>query len=89
MPKHRVAHATLTGRGQARATASGASELVRSLVDGEVAEPGAWMPEQVIDPSRFFDRLAHANVRVEFIGGTNRADAEIRGKNGRRPTTDR
>jgi hypothetical protein len=39
---------------------------VRTLLDGEVAEPGAWMPEQVIDPLGFFSRLARRGLRVEF-----------------------
>jgi saccharopine dehydrogenase (NAD+, L-lysine-forming) len=58
--------ATLVGRGQADATAAGAAALVRSLADGEVAEPGAWMPEQVIDPPRFFARLAQRGASVEL-----------------------
>jgi saccharopine dehydrogenase-like NADP-dependent oxidoreductase len=53
----RSGHATLSGRQQARATAASAANLIRSLLDGEVAEPGAWMPEQVIDPAFFFTRL--------------------------------
>ena len=56
--------ATLVGRGQADAAAAGAAALVRSLVDGEVAEPGTWMPEQVIDPPRFFARLAQRGASV-------------------------
>jgi len=58
--------ATLVGRGQADAIAAGAAALVRSLADGELAEPGAWMPEQVIDPPRFFARLAQRGLSVEF-----------------------
>lgn len=58
--------ATLVGRGQADAAAAGAAALVRSLVDGEVAEPGTWMPEQVIDPPRFFARLAQRGASVEL-----------------------
>ncbi len=65
----RSAHATLTGRGQAHATAAGTAAVVRSLAGGEVAEPGAWMPEQVIAPSRFFERLARAGVRVQISAG--------------------
>jgi hypothetical protein len=49
--------ATLVGRVQARAAAAGAAGLVRSLLEGEVTEPGAWMPEQVIDPPPFFSHL--------------------------------
>jgi saccharopine dehydrogenase (NAD+, L-lysine forming) len=54
----RSGHATLIGGAQADAAAAGAAAVLRSLLDGEVAEPGAWMPEQVIDPARFFSRLA-------------------------------
>jgi saccharopine dehydrogenase (NAD+, L-lysine forming) len=54
----RSGHATLLGGAQADAAAAGAAAVLRSLLDGEVAEPGAWMPEQVIDPARFFSRLA-------------------------------
>jgi saccharopine dehydrogenase-like NADP-dependent oxidoreductase len=64
-----AAHATLTGTGQAHATAVGTAALVRSLADGGVAQAGAWMPEQVIEPSRFFDRLAMRGVRVETTIG--------------------
>jgi saccharopine dehydrogenase-like NADP-dependent oxidoreductase len=62
-----TAFATLTGIGQAQATAVGAAALVRSLVDGEIAEPGAWMPEQVVDPHRFFARLARRGLQVETM----------------------
>jgi saccharopine dehydrogenase (NAD+, L-lysine-forming) len=65
----RVGSATLTGAGQAHATATGAAALVRSLADGEVAQPGAWMPEQVIEPARFFHRLALAGLRVQTVPG--------------------
>lgn len=59
-------YSTLVGRVQADTTAAGAAGLVRSLLDGEVAEPGAWMPEQVIDPPRFFTRLARHDLNVEL-----------------------
>ena len=58
-------HATLVGRAQANAAAAGAAGIVRSLLDGEVAEPGAWMPEQVIDPARFFAHLARRELCVD------------------------
>ncbi|MFD8495792.1 saccharopine dehydrogenase NADP-binding domain-containing protein [Amycolatopsis sp. NPDC059657] len=60
----RTAHATLTGLGQAHATATSTAALVRSLDDGEISQPGAWMPEQVITPARFFTRLAAAGLQV-------------------------
>jgi saccharopine dehydrogenase-like NADP-dependent oxidoreductase len=62
----RSSYATLVGRVQADATAAGAAGLVRSFLDGEVAEPGAWMPEQVIDPPRFFSYLARHELNVEL-----------------------
>ena len=60
----RSAHATLVGGPQANAAAAGASATVRSLMEGEVSEPGAWMPEQVINPPRFFSRLAEHGLTV-------------------------
>lgn len=62
----RSSYATLLGRTQADAAASGAAGVVRSLLDGEVAEPGAWMPEQVIDPGPFLSRLASRGLSVEL-----------------------
>jgi saccharopine dehydrogenase (NAD+, L-lysine forming) len=60
----RSGQATLIGGAQADAAAAGAAAVLRSLLDGEVAEPGAWMPEQVIDPARFFSRLAARGLLV-------------------------
>jgi len=62
----RSSYATLAGRVQADATAAGAAALVGSLLDGEIDEPGAWMPEQVIDPPSFFSRLARYGSSVEL-----------------------
>ena len=66
----RSAHATLVGGPQADAAAAGASATVRSLMEGEISEPGVWMPEQVISPSGFFSRLAEQSLTVEL--STNR-----------------
>jgi hypothetical protein len=52
------------GGAQADAAAAGASGTVRSLMEGEVSEPGAWMPEQVINPPRFFSHLAKHGLTV-------------------------
>ena len=60
----RSAHATLMGGPQAKAAAAGASATVRSLMEGEVSEPGVWMPEQVIRPPGFFSRLAEQGLTV-------------------------
>ena len=62
----RSAHATLVGGPQADAAAAGASATVRSLMEGEVSEPGVWMPEQVINPPGFFSRLAKQGLTVEL-----------------------
>ena len=72
----RSAHATLVGGAQADAAAAGASGTVRSLMEGEVSEPGAWMPEQVINSPNFFSHLARHGLTVELhsphqvIGGS-------------------
>ena len=63
---HRSASATLVGRAQADAAASGASATVRSLMEGKVSKPGAWMPEQVIDPSGFISDLAKHGLTVQL-----------------------
>jgi short subunit dehydrogenase-like uncharacterized protein len=73
----RAGHASLSGRVQADATAAGTAALVRSLVGGEVAEPGAWMPEQVIAPSLFFDRIACKGLRVEIAVGESSGAAPL------------
>lgn len=72
----RSSRAELVGHAQADAAAAGAAGVVRSLLDGEVAKPGAWMPEQVIDPGPFFARLAARGLSVEL------APVSARTKNG-------
>ncbi len=62
----RLRHATLVGQAQADATALAAAETARLLIEGNVSEPGAWMPEQVVDPGPFFSRLASRGLRIEF-----------------------
>ena len=57
------------GRTQADAAAAGAAGVVRSLLAGNVHEPGAWMPEQVIDPAPFMARLAARGLNVQFPAG--------------------
>ena len=58
-------YATLVGRAQASAAAAGAAGVVRSLLDGEVTEAGAWMPEQVVDPPKFFGHLERRGLSVD------------------------
>jgi saccharopine dehydrogenase-like NADP-dependent oxidoreductase len=61
--------ATLLGQAQADAAAAGAAGTARLLIEGHVAEPGAWMPEQIVDPGVFLSRLAARGLRVEFSDG--------------------
>jgi saccharopine dehydrogenase-like NADP-dependent oxidoreductase len=49
---------SLSGHGQADATANCAAALVRALDMGEVERPGIWLAEQVVPPGPFLDRLA-------------------------------
>ena len=44
----------------------GASATVRALMEVEVSEPGAWMPEQVIDPPGFFSHLARHGLTIQL-----------------------
>jgi saccharopine dehydrogenase-like NADP-dependent oxidoreductase len=69
----RSRHATLLGQAQADAAAAGAAGVARLLIEGDIAEPGAWMPEQVVDPGPFLSRLAVRGLRVEFPDGTSSA----------------
>jgi saccharopine dehydrogenase (NAD+, L-lysine forming) len=62
----RSATATLVGAAQADAAAAGAIGVAQAIIKGEVGEPGAWMPEQVIDPKRFFSRLARLGLQVRL-----------------------
>jgi saccharopine dehydrogenase (NAD+, L-lysine-forming) len=59
-------HATLFGQTQADAAAAGAAGVARILAEGDIKEPGAWMPEQIVDPSRFLSRLATRGLIVDF-----------------------
>jgi hypothetical protein len=61
-------YAILQGRTQADAAAAGAAGVARALIEKMVREPGAWMPEQVIDPGPFLNRLVEKGLRVEFPG---------------------
>ena len=67
----RSRHATLLGQAQADAAAAGAAGVARLLIEGDVAEPGAWMPEQIVDPGPFLSRLATQRLKVEFPDGAS------------------
>jgi len=62
-------HATLFGRTQADAAAAGAAGVARMLIEGDIRDPGAWMPEQIVDPGPFLSRLAARGLKVEFPVG--------------------
>jgi saccharopine dehydrogenase (NAD+, L-lysine-forming) len=61
--------ATLFGQTQADAAAAGAAGVARILIEGEVREPGAWMPEQIVEPGPFLSRLATRGLKVDFPDG--------------------
>jgi len=65
----RLGTATLLGHAQADAAALGAAGVARLLIEGEIVEPGAWMPEQIVNPGPFLSRLANRGLRVEFSVG--------------------
>ena len=65
----RSRRATLIGQAQADAAAAGAAGVARLLIEGDVAEPGAWMPEQIADPGPFLSRLATRGLCVKFPDG--------------------
>ena len=67
----RSRRATLLGHAQADAAAAGAAGVARLLIEGDVAEPGAWMPEQIVDPGPFLSRLATQGLKVEFPDGAS------------------
>jgi saccharopine dehydrogenase-like NADP-dependent oxidoreductase len=68
----RSASATLVGGAQADAAAIGASSTIRALMEGEITASGVWMPEQVIDPPRFFSRLAEQSLHVQLPAAGSR-----------------
>lgn len=59
-------YATLLGQTQADAAAAGAAGVTRALIDKEITSPGAWMPEQVVDPGPFVWRLATKGLKVKW-----------------------
>ena len=58
----RMIRATLVGRGQAAATAVGASAIVEALWSREMDQPGVWLAEQVVAVQPFFARLAAQGI---------------------------
>jgi saccharopine dehydrogenase (NAD+, L-lysine-forming) len=49
---------SLTGHGQAAATAAGAAATAEALAHREIERPGLWLAEQALDPGPFLLRLA-------------------------------
>lgn len=54
----RMIRSTIAGTQQAEATALGVGAIAEALWHREVERPGVWLAEQVIDPTRFLERLA-------------------------------
>jgi saccharopine dehydrogenase-like NADP-dependent oxidoreductase len=57
-----AARYSLTGRGQAKATAVAASLLVEMLCDGAIEKPGVSFAEELVNPERFFAGLHEAGL---------------------------
>ena len=60
---------SLSGQGQADATAAGAAATVEALVSREVEPPGIWLAEQVLAPGPFVSRLAAAGLTPSIHPG--------------------
>ena len=58
----------LSGHNQSQATATSAALIARSLHEHEIARPGVWLPEQIVDAPRFFARLARQGLHVVADG---------------------
>lgn len=58
----KVMRLSVTGHGQAAATAAGAAATAEALANREVDRPGLWLAEQVLDPGPFLSRLATAGL---------------------------
>lgn len=58
--------ASLAGHRQADATALGAVAIARSIIDGQVPEPGIWLAEQVVPPEPFLRHLAGKGLVPRF-----------------------
>ncbi|PSM31965.1 hypothetical protein [Haliangium sp. UPWRP_2] len=60
---------SLSGHGQADATAAGAAATVEALVSREVEPPGIWLAEQMLAPGPFVSRLAAAGLAPSVYRG--------------------
>lgn len=58
----KVMRLSLTGHQQASATAAGAAATAEALANREVARPGLWLAEQVLDPGPFLSRLSKVGL---------------------------
>ncbi len=58
-------HLTVSGCGQSKATAASALVMARMLRDGPMSPPGVWLPEQVVEPSPYFQSLAELGWSVK------------------------
>ncbi|HLF28348.1 MAG TPA: saccharopine dehydrogenase NADP-binding domain-containing protein [Anaerolineae bacterium] len=60
-----AARLRLLGQNESAGTALGAALMARRLYEGEVNQPGVWLPEQVIAPDAFFEKLAARGLKVQ------------------------
>ncbi|MFU8770968.1 MAG: hypothetical protein ACNA8H_00965 [Anaerolineales bacterium] len=61
-----MARISLLGRSESDGTAIGAALMASALLEGEVAQAGVWLPEQVIDPRQYLARLADSGLHVSI-----------------------
>lgn len=54
----------LVGESESNATALSAALMARALYEGDVGQPGVWLPEQVIRPAPFIQDLAKRGLHV-------------------------
>ena len=67
----RRASGTLVGSAQADAAALGAAATAHAMLNGEIEGPGAWMPEQMLNPEPFFTRLRERGLKIVLSGATS------------------
>jgi len=61
---------TIKGYGETYPTAISAVLKARALLENEINKPGVWLPEQVIEPDKFFIKLEEYGFKVN-ISETN------------------
>jgi hypothetical protein len=66
---------SLSGHRQADCTAASAALVLRTVVENDVREAGAWLVEQVVEPKVFLERLAQHGFRAHHSSDVAKASA--------------